>query len=160
MSYVDNAMHTAGQHGPEPHLRLIDCRALARWTPDDRDWRDVVAESEAELAAEEIEATRATWVEDDEPYTDQVETYDANGEHVGYLRFRRSGGTKRVGGAEDHAVVFLATECVFRPKPITDSGPSRSPIPAHADHRFRPCRSPLPGLGEAGVMPSELDRAG
>ena len=28
-------------------------------------------------------------------------------------------------------------ECVFRSKPITDSGATRSPIPAQADHRFR-----------------------
>jgi hypothetical protein len=31
------------------------------------------------------------------------------------------------------------------------SGPSRSPIPAHADHRFRPCRSPLPGARRGRV---------
>ena len=29
------------------------------------------------------------------------------------------------------------TGCVFRPKPITDSAPSRSPIPPQADHQFR-----------------------
>jgi hypothetical protein len=29
------------------------------------------------------------------------------------------------------------TECVFRPKSITDSGASRSVIPEEADHRFR-----------------------
>ena len=32
--------------------------------------------------------------------------------------------------------------CVIRRMPITDSGACRSPIPAHADRRFRPCRSP------------------
>lgn len=30
----------------------------------------------------------------------------------------------------------------FRTKPITHSGPSRSPIPGEADHPFRPDRSP------------------
>jgi hypothetical protein len=31
--------------------------------------------------------------------------------------------------------------CVFRPKPITHSGASRSPIPAEADHHFQ--RKPI-----------------
>jgi hypothetical protein len=34
------------------------------------------------------------------------------------------------------------TKCVIRPMPIADSDACRSLIPAYADHRFRPCRSP------------------
>jgi hypothetical protein len=30
--------------------------------------------------------------------------------------------------------VLAVVGCVFRPKPITNSGASRSPIPAEADH--------------------------
>jgi len=32
---------------------------------------------------------------------------------------------------------WQATWCVFQPKPITDSRPSRSPIPRQGDQRFR-----------------------
>ena len=32
---------------------------------------------------------------------------------------------------------LVVMSCVFRSKPITDSGPNRSPIPAEIDHRFR-----------------------
>ncbi len=31
----------------------------------------------------------------------------------------------------------LSDDCVFRSKPITDSGPNRSLIPVQTDHRFR-----------------------
>jgi hypothetical protein len=33
--------------------------------------------------------------------------------------------------------VLTHASCGFRPKPITDSGACRSPIPVEADHRFR-----------------------
>ena len=35
------------------------------------------------------------------------------------------------------ALPAIGHSCVHRPMPITDSGPSRSLIPAEADHRFR-----------------------
>jgi hypothetical protein len=44
-------------------------------------------------------------------------------------------GAKRHDGAAYHAgYVVECALCAFRPKPITDSGASRSPIPVHADH--------------------------
>jgi hypothetical protein len=46
--------------------------------------------------------------------------------------------------------LYGAPECVFRPKPSSDSDPWRAPIPVEAEHLFRlmsstdsgPCRAP------------------
>ena len=47
------------------------------------------------------------------------------------LQFREERDWKQFHSAKNLAM------CVFRPKPITDSAPSRSLIPLQADHRFR-----------------------
>ena len=51
------------------------------------------------------------------------------------------------------ATLFLvpAGTCIFQPKPITDSGASRSPIPSEADHRFRPKPITFRPLPESGL---------
>lgn len=66
-----------------------------------------------------------------------------NKRYMRYASVRRSGvptgsgATVRVPAHGDHR---------FRSKPITDSGPCRSPVPVDADHRFRADRSPRNGL--------------
>jgi hypothetical protein len=60
---------------------------------------------------------------------------------------QRAEATKNLNvGAEERRVLRRgADSCGFRTMSITDSGPSRSPIPAEADHSFR--RKPITDSG-------------
>jgi transposase len=52
--------------------------------------------------------------------------------------YRQAKAYRRVGvQVDDSTLGDLFHRCGYRPKPITDSGACRSPIPVEADHRFR-----------------------
>ena len=56
---------------------------------------------------------------------------------AGKLRMPDARVAEVVGFVREHADVAAPVKCVFRCKPITDSGANRSLIPVQTDHRFR-----------------------